>query len=116
MVGGRRLSVALSLALVLGVVACSEDDPSGPDGDDVTTIEMQSGNTFSPATRTVEVGTIVRWVNEDQVAHNTTSTTGEWESNDLNPDGTFQHTFSTAGTFPYECTIHPGMTGTITVQ
>ena len=24
--------------------------------------------------------------------------------------------FNTAGTFPYECTVHPGMAGTIVVQ
>lgn len=27
----------------------------------------------------------------------------------------FQHTFASAGTFPYRCTIHPGMTGSVTV-
>jgi plastocyanin len=25
-------------------------------------------------------------------------------------------TFASAGTFVYHCTIHPGMTGTVTVQ
>lgn len=29
--------------------------------------------------------------------------------------GQFQHTFANAGSFPYHCTIHPGMTGTVTV-
>lgn len=104
------------VAAMLAVMACSDDDPSGPDGDDVVTIEMRSGNVFSPGARTVEAGTTVRWVNEDAVAHNTTSTQGVWTSSNLNPDQAFQHTFNTPGTFPYECTIHPGMTGTITVQ
>ncbi|HEX4936852.1 MAG TPA: hypothetical protein VFV33_26905 [Gemmatimonadaceae bacterium] len=27
----------------------------------------------------------------------------------------FQHTFASAGSFPYHCTIHPSMTGTVTV-
>lgn len=30
--------------------------------------------------------------------------------------GTFAHTFATAGTFPYHCTRHSGMTGSVTVQ
>ena len=30
--------------------------------------------------------------------------------------GVYTHTFATAGTFPYECTIHGGMNGTITVD
>ena len=32
------------------------------------------------------------------------------------PGGTFSRTFSSAGTFPYRCTLHPGMVGTVTVQ
>jgi plastocyanin len=33
-----------------------------------------------------------------------------------NMNTTIAVTFATAGTFPYQCTIHPGMTGTVTVQ
>jgi Copper binding proteins, plastocyanin/azurin family len=29
---------------------------------------------------------------------------------------TFQHTFTTAGTFPYFCQVHPGMAGTVIVK
>jgi plastocyanin len=33
-------------------------------------------------------------------------------------NATYEHTFTTAGTFPYYCSVHfmLGMTGTITVQ
>jgi len=30
--------------------------------------------------------------------------------------GTFAHMFAAAGTFPYHCSIHSGMTGSVTVQ
>lgn len=33
----------------------------------------------------------------------------------LGANQSFSHTFNTPGAFPYECTVHPGMNGTITV-
>ncbi len=33
----------------------------------------------------------------------------------ISQNGTFSHTFAKAGTFPYHCTVHPSMRGTITV-
>ena len=113
----RRLYLALFVSALLapGLAACS--DSSGPDEDETVTIEMRTGNVFSPASPTIDAGTTVRWINEDAVAHNTTSSTaGLWASSNLAEGGTFQRTFATAGSFPYECTIHPGMTGTITVR
>jgi hypothetical protein len=79
------------------------------------TVIMQD-NSFNPATRTVSVGTTVRWVNNGSLAHNTISDTGVWTSANVNPGADFQHTFGTAGSFPYRCTLHAGMTGTIVVQ
>jgi plastocyanin len=99
------------LALCTVVAACGDD---GTEPDDTVTIEMRD-NSFSPATRAVAAGTTVRWVNEGTVQHNTTGENGAWQSSNLNPDQTFQRTFSAAGTFDYECTLHDGMTGTITV-
>ena len=41
----------------------------------------------------------------------------ELNSGNVAPSGTFDHTFNTAGTFPYHCTIHSAMTGnSITVD
>jgi plastocyanin len=107
-----RPTVFVAALAFCTVVACG-DDGTGPD--DTVTIEMRD-NTFSPATRAVDVGTTVRWVNEGTVQHNTTGEGGVWQSSNLNPDQSFQRTFSTAGTFDYECTLHEGMTGTITVD
>jgi plastocyanin len=35
----------------------------------------------------------------------------ELNSGTINPGADYSHTFTTAGTFPYHCTIHPSMTG-----
>ena len=65
---------------------------------------------------TVPVGTTVTWTNMDAVAHTTTSDTGAWDSGTLTPGASFQHTFTSPGTFTYHCMIHPYMHGTIVVQ
>ena len=71
---------------------------------------------FNPNPLTVPVGTTVRWTNNDTIAHDATSNTSVWASGNLAPGATFDFRFQSAGTFPYHCTIHPGMTGTIVVQ
>jgi plastocyanin len=39
-----------------------------------------------------------------------------WSSGTVAPGGQFSFAFQTAGTFPYHCTIHPGMVGTVVVR
>jgi plastocyanin len=34
----------------------------------------------------------------------------------LNPGGTWEVRFTTAGTYNYHCTLHPGMNGTVVVS
>jgi plastocyanin len=71
---------------------------------------------FNPVTITVAAGTTITWTNKDNVAHTVTSTTGIFDSGSFGTNGTYVHTFSTAGNFPYYCTIHPYMTGTVIVN
>lgn len=40
----------------------------------------------------------------------------ELNSADIGPGGTFEHIFSTAGSFPYHCKHHAPMLGTVTVD
>jgi len=107
------ISAACALMAILMVVpaACS----SG--GSSTTPNEVDMHNLqFSPTSLTVSVGTTVTWKNTDNVQHSVTSDSGLFDSGLFNPGGSYTHTFSTAGTYPYHCTIHAGMTGTITVQ
>jgi plastocyanin len=73
---------------------------------------------FNPKTITVPVGTTVRWTNTGNAPHTVTSTSSPkaFDSGTLNSGDTFQHTFTTAGQFPYRCSIHPSMTGTVIVE
>lgn len=73
---------------------------------------------FNPHDITVKKGTTITWTNNDQVQHTVTKDGGAGPSFNGNvaPGATFKQTFTTAGKIPYKCTIHPGQTGTITVQ
>jgi plastocyanin len=74
------------------------------------------GMAFSPVTLTVSVNTTVTWTNNDDVSHTVTSDNGLFNSGSFAHVATYSHQFTTAGTYPYHCTIHPYMTATIIVQ
>ena len=71
---------------------------------------------FGPATLTVAVGTTVTWTNRDDIPHTIVSTDKVFKSKVLDTDEKFSFTFSKAGTYPYFCSIHPKMTGSVVVQ
>jgi plastocyanin len=71
---------------------------------------------FNPASITVKMGESVTWTNQDGVTHTVVADNGEFKSGDVAPGGTFTFTFDKAGTYPYHCTIHPTMKGTVIVQ
>jgi plastocyanin len=70
---------------------------------------------FSPATITVTTGSTVMWTNDDSIQHDITFDGGTIVSSVLNHNDTFSHTFTTAGTYHYICSIHPFMHGTVIV-
>ena len=70
---------------------------------------------FNPATLTVPSGSKVTWTNNDTTAHTVTFDDASSDSGPLDPLSTFDHTFATAGTFSYHCSIHSFMHGTVTV-
>jgi plastocyanin len=70
---------------------------------------------YSPANITVVSGTKVIWTNNDSIAHTVTSNNSVFDSGTIQPGGTFSYTFNSVGTFNYHCTIHPSMTGMVTV-
>ncbi|TMD45114.1 MAG: hypothetical protein E6I86_15760 [Chloroflexi bacterium] len=72
---------------------------------------------FTPNNMTVKVGQAIEWDWQDpNVAHTVTSDDGtSFDSCLQNKGYKFVVTFNQAGKFPYHCTIHPLMIGTITV-
>jgi plastocyanin len=71
---------------------------------------------YMPDDLNVAVGTTVTWTNGDSTSHTSTSDVSGWNSGIVPPGGQFSFTFQAGGTFPYHCSIHPGMVGTVVVR
>jgi len=126
-------------AVSLLVVACSGGgggDSTGPSNNnpgntnpnptnqDNATIVV-SNNSYSPSARTISKGSTVNWNwnscsggiygDETCVQHSVTFDDGV--ASELQSQGSFSRTFTTAGTYKYHCQVHgTAMSGTITVQ
>ena len=70
---------------------------------------------FSPSSLAVRAGTRVTFTNHDMVTHTFTANGGLFNSGNVSSGRSYVFTFSTAGSYPYHCQIHPYMTGTVTV-
>ena len=80
------------------------------------TVTVQ-GNTFSPGQVDISVGGQVTWNFNDITEHNVNfSGTGAPSGIGNTLTGNVTRTFNTAGSFPYACSLHNGMTGTVVVH
>jgi plastocyanin len=71
---------------------------------------------FNPMVLTVKVGTTVDWKWDDSgVDHDVISVGHGPLHSPLRTGGDYDYTFTTPGTYPYACSIHPGMVGQIVV-
>jgi plastocyanin len=81
-----------------------------------TGAESLANRAYAPDNLSIAVGSAVTWTNNDSIAHTSTSDGNGWNSGTIAPGAQFSFTFQNAGTFPYHCTIHPGMVGTVEVH
>jgi plastocyanin len=133
----RKRCAVLVTVLVTVLAACGGSSPTSGGGSgnppptaNVTMLDYR----FSPETVRVAVGSVVGWSNGGMTGHTSTSDAALWNSSaiappgpppptcqyppcDGSPGGTFQHTFATAGTYPYHCMFHDslGMKGVVVV-
>jgi plastocyanin len=123
---GITLFAACAFVLVFACLSAgcvSGQNPASPGGATpapatANTITIKDF-TFSPATLTVKTGTTVTWVNEDSMSHTVVSDDGSgfpFTSPQLANGGSYPLAFTQAGTYPYHCSIHPSMKGTIVVK
>jgi plastocyanin len=130
------LSLGLSGACGSYTAPTTTQNPPPPAAmtNDVSIVVGASGLTttaFSPNPKVVALGgtssVSVRWVNQDisgggyasgtATVHNITSDNGAFAaSGALGGDATYSIALTTAGNYPYHCSIHPNMVGTITVN
>jgi plastocyanin len=87
-----------------------------PSNSTVVKIVANAGsNSYNPNPVEVKVGETVTWINDDSVIHTATSTDGTFDSGIMRKGQPFSYTFDTAGEYPYYCTLHPNMVGTVVV-
>ncbi|HET6342871.1 MAG TPA: plastocyanin/azurin family copper-binding protein [Gemmatimonadota bacterium] len=87
-------------------------------------VEVQLINStlrFDPAELTIAPGTTVRWVHQAGSLFHTVTPEGhdEWQEAGRSSQGVvLEHTFQTAGEFPYFCEPHrsAGMVGSVSVE
>ena len=103
--------VVLALAAPLRVFAESNDE----DAASGNVIEIKEYK-FTPDKLTVHEGASVTWINRDQVPHTVVEANKAFRSAALDTNDKFTYTFETPGTYTYFCSLHPQMTGTVTVQ
>jgi len=114
-VAGWLLAPLVAVALL---AACSGPGQSAPP----TTLgpsDVRVANfSFTPATLTVKVGTTVTWhFDQPSAPHDVVSlsTPPLFDSGTPRGTGTYSFTFTSPGTYPYVCTVHPYMRGTVVV-
>ena len=71
---------------------------------------------FVPKTVTLAVGSTLTIVNDDSEAHTATALDKSFDSAGLDTNDSWSHVFSTPGTHPYVCDLHPYMKGVIIVR
>ena len=77
------------------------------------------GFAFVPESVFVQPGDTVRWTNNDEVTHTTTSVNaaaGLWNSGNMGLSKTYQFVFKNVGSYDYNCKTHSGMLGWVTVS
>ena len=118
----RLVGLSLALAIAMTFVACStsgSSDNAGA-GEPVATsvVNLPPSYRFEPAAITVKAGTTVTWTNRDNFTHSVQFKDGGLPTDPMlmKPGENTTYTFATAGTFHYQCSLHPqNMQGTVTV-
>ena len=113
--------LVLGALLALGGVACGDGGGGTTDGgnggggtttDSITAVD----NSFEPSDPAVAAGATLTVTNEGAAAHTFTLEDGSIDE-ELPPGGDATVTApSDPGAYPFACSFHPEMTGTLTVQ
>ncbi len=86
------------------------------DGEATTVEASAAGFAWSPAELPARVGDVITWSNLDRVGHRLATDDGSCRmGSNIRSGGSRSLRFTTAGEYPYFCTVHPGMTGTIII-
>jgi plastocyanin len=91
--------------------------PVTEEGNVVSIVGNSDSNSYNPNPIEIQVGDTVNWINNDSSPHTATSSSDDsnFDSDVLRRGETFSFTFDKEGQYPYFCTLHPSMVGTVVV-
>ncbi len=106
--------VLVLIAIAVGVVAgVTSDEQTAAEGTAAAPVVVVERRAFRPEALTVPAGTTITWSwPEGSIDHNVV---GDGFSSPIQRAGTFAHRFAEPGSYAYQCTLHPGMDGSVTV-
>ena len=108
-------AIAAALALTSIAQRATGDSASATSAATDTHVSIDN-YAFKAPKVTIKPGTAVVWKNMDDDPHTVTADDGSFDSKGLGQGDTFRHVFSKAGTYPYHCSAHPYMKGTVIVE
>lgn len=122
----KRMVLAVVAGLALAACSGGGDGGGGgpvdpgpqPNPEPVASATVTTGaSSFTPREVHLKLGGTVTWSIGD-VAHNVifNRVTGAPADIDVTRNTQISRTFGTAGSFPYDCTLHAGMNGTVHVK
>lgn len=117
------MRVLIGIALALSIVSCGGSDasPTTPPVSNKTYEVVTIATAFSPAGLSIAKGDTVKWTfakAPDGLGHDVhfASAPGQPQDIAIQTTGSVSRVFTTRGNFDYDCRVHPGMTGSISVQ
>ena len=108
----HRIRVAAAIVFALAVPAAFLASSVWADEGNQVVIKTFA---YGPKSITVPAGTTVTWINKDPEVHTVVDKGGTFRSEALDSGDSFTFTFNEPGTYNFFCTLHPQMTGTVTV-
>ncbi|WP_080497640.1 cupredoxin domain-containing protein [Burkholderia ubonensis] len=106
-IGARSALLAAALLCALFAASAASADSH------VVVIEQMR---FTPAELTVHRGDEVTWVNRDLFPHTASADGHGFDSGSIAPQASWRYVARKRGRFPYTCTFHPTMHGTLIVR
>lgn len=104
-------------------VASSSSSSNSSSGSNNTVVIPEGASTkgtldvyYVPKDITVSNGSTITWQNNDITAHTSTARDGSFDTGLFGGGKSASVTVNGQGTVDYYCTVHPWMTGTVTIQ
>ncbi len=91
--------------------ACAE----APPGDPAVTVDIKDF-AYAPDPIAAKVGDAIAWTNSDSAPHTASLADGSCTTDQLATGSTGALVFSAAGTYTYQCNIHPGQMNNYTIN